>query len=358
MDFRKDTNKTQFLVIFDAFDVPEFVKKASTDEADTIQSLPSSAYAGVNTFPTHTKAATWMSCAYFLLNEQDVPKDTRPAIEDRLKSAAQDWGIDFDALRDEHVAATVEKPRYLINEKSASGEDVNLLPVSDLQSLRTGAEWLYENRDRLPFTWRQKAARALISEAGEYDGTILPKSDYLHKAAGYGTSDPKTIAGAFAVRAKLLQAEPVSKEIMKVAVDLYRTGLDKTKYASVATTLATIDEKFNLHKYYSQSLPTPEEVVFGRTFKEARELMNTLTMLPNGKLVTDEQIEQAPIMKAARVIGGGFLNAVTCSLFTPTLPLVKKAIAELKPEDADTLCLFIDAAKGNDLDNWQFLTEQ
>ena len=342
MDFSHDENKTQFLAVCDIFGLPEYVKSAVAEEQEDLSTLQPSAFAGIREYPVHTKAATWMSCAYFTMNEDQLHRNEREFVKSRLEKCAKEWGVDFSGIQKDYCVATAvhEPVKYALVEKDQSENEVKLCPIDTREDVRAAASWLYDNRTKLPYSWRNKIAKAVINEAGDYDGILLPHIDYLNKAAGYGASAPEDIATALAARSRMIDDQQIQDAIMKVAGDLQPRKFNYEAQQKFASLLADIDEGFGITRFYNSFLPLPEETVCGLTAKEASEIVNTSLVLANGRVVTDSALDAMPLHKVAAAIGGAFFETIESTVL-PSPSFVKQAVSKLNSDDADTLCLFV-----------------
>lgn len=91
-------------------EVPEFVKQASAEAVD-YDSLPTEAFAdrADRVLPVNTKAATWLSHAYYVSQKADSSILRDKAISSNLKAAAAFWGITAEC---EKVAEELTKPAF------------------------------------------------------------------------------------------------------------------------------------------------------------------------------------------------------------------------------------------------------
>ena len=137
MDHIADKNLTMFNVIRQNHELPEFVKSAQVESVDE---LPSSSFAdrAGRRFPCHTKAATWLSYAYFLKHANDVPKNLKPVLVDRLHKFADSWGIanEIKRLEQEHISNSSNSLNKLADSEFAivetnNGQKYRALPMTD-----------------------------------------------------------------------------------------------------------------------------------------------------------------------------------------------------------------------------------
>jgi len=356
MDFVKDANKAQLLKIASLVGLPEFVKQATCESEETLKKLPPSAFAGIREFPIHTKSACWLSCHYFFLNRNKMRKERAEFIEKRLKAAADKWCLSYNRMKQKFEEAQkqkAEKPSTkwaLVVERD--GQPFKLYPVSTRDQLIRSARHFYEHRTKYPYEYRRKIASAILDAASEYVDIVLPHEDYLWQASGRGAAAPEKVAHAFLLRARLVDGE-LRKGLYKFAAEVCREPFETRRQRKYAKLLADIDEEAGLTDLYDQGLPLPEETLFSQTLKEAKELVDSAVVLSNGCVLTTEQIEAMPLMKAAEAVGGPLLETF-CRDIHPDMHTIKKALEQLNQDDANTLMLF--APKNNPFEAFSFLS--
>jgi len=325
--------------------VPEFVKQAAERKEEARDQLPLSAFAGIGRqYPVDSKASTWLSCCEFVKKAGNLTDGRFMYIEGRLSKAAADYGLDFDAIRNQYAAASrIEKPadeKWALVVENDLGEKIRLYPLPNRESLKAAAEHFYTNRFRYPYEWRRKIAREILSELGSYDDVLVAHEDYLHKAAGYGFCSPYRASLAFAVRAKLLESD-MAETMEKFATSICMEKLSAEQIRKYCGLLALVDEAMGLTDLYTEALPMPEEIFFSESAKSAQELIESSIRLSNGEVVTVEQLKRTPLVKAAQAIGGNTVSRLMGGHLLPDMDIVKQALSELLPHEADTFCLFV-----------------
>src|SRR4051794_7447930 len=94
LDQSRDLDGRGLNRLMSLYEVPEWVKSASSAEICGDQ-IPGHCYADPRglLYPTHTKAATWTSLAFFLDNEPGYREGEAAAILERLLKTASFQGI-------------------------------------------------------------------------------------------------------------------------------------------------------------------------------------------------------------------------------------------------------------------------
>ena len=361
MDHIADKNLTVLHDIRASHKLPEFVKDAQIDK-ETISGLPSGSFADPvgRTFPCHTRADTFLSYAYFLKHASQVPNNSRAQILERLKKFAHDWSIHTQCtkLQREHEKQASSDISSLSDDKFAIVEEYNsekyrALPLLDEKCVKEAAAHLRQYADRYPISWRKKAARKIASAARNLNLTL--DGDYIAKAAGETMPCRADIARGMYDRATMLNSgrrgSRAQTKMAKAAATLAKSSGDFDP-AVIETIIDRFDNEFDLRKYYSRGLPTPEEVVYsGFTEKRASDIKGELVRLTSGTTYTKTALANAGL-EPYRVLGDDFINEVRGGLddinieklaaIVPTLPtpdanLLDRALREVGVRTADNI---------------------
>ena len=208
-DFNDDISQQVLYSIEHLHGLPAFVKEAAVEGKDEVDKIPSSSFADPRhrKFPCHTKAATWLSNAYFQNSKDAYSKDEGALVQERIVKAAEYWSIrtvvknfnptheklaSFDGhdLKDSDYALVTE----------FDGKVVRRFPIPNAPSVKAAGEYLYAHRFEYPYPWRKAAARRILAKAVEFDEQFEkgeksaaqtlrfePKTlEYLQRAAGLG----------------------------------------------------------------------------------------------------------------------------------------------------------------------------
>lgn len=353
LDPTQDRTHSQLPRLFKLLQAPDFVKNASVDGYD---GLSIQAYAGLsNTFPVHTKEATWLSIAYYLDGREQVRPEIAAHIGLRLQKAAKLHGVDFETMEQRYKKSTaqVEPPYALVVEHE--GRELKFCPLPDLQLVKTAALHLHQYRDRYPYAWRIKMAQTILRRAQELGIDILPHQVYLEKAAGLGLCTPSQIARGLMERAYLVQDPEVKELLKKYAGEQFSTPFDMEYNRKRAELLAQVDEAYGLNRHYGKGLQTPEEVTFGLLLKEARRTLNACAKLQNNKMLTEDQLQRSDLVKLARVFGPDFFQQAMADTISIEASGFMKAAQHLKSDEADVLSALV-PRRSKSLSKWGFLT--
>ena len=309
MDQVTDVNHQEFWKISKLHALPEFVKNAEVSTKDAEQHTQHLHYTMFadpigRKFPCNDPANTWLSHVYYLHNASQIPVQKRASIENKLEKFARFWHIEGECKEadDEFVKqATAADPTegdYALSVEH-EGQTINRFPIRNAKTVKTAAEYLYENRSCYPYKWRQIASRNILSKAAKYCADLDSDHEtYLEKAAGYGTSQAKPVSEGVLSRILLLGERKearaakgglaeLAKEILSLDGLLEPAFLEKT-----AELLDKIDDNFNLRKYYSRGLNTPEESVFSLTEKKAHQIKAGVVQLTTGSIYNIDDLSK------------------------------------------------------------------
>lgn len=235
--------------------------------------------------------------------------------------------------------------------KEAAGETFKLCPLEGPGSVRKAAEWVYEHRGKLPFEWRRELAQNILKKAEELKMSE-DEYPYLQKAAGMGCAPPENLSNNLLLRACMVGdanwQEPLEKLAFNIQERPYEANL-QTEYVEL---IADIDEECGLNKKYAGGLPTPEEIVYEKTLSDLKQAESELTRLANGSALTERQLENTDMRKAAALIGGDFEEEISKNIVL-TIEDLKEAVQLLGEDDADTLEIM--APEDPAVEEWEFL---
>jgi hypothetical protein len=177
-DFYDDENRRQLYAFDHLVGLPDFVKTAEAEPKEAMAKLPTNAFADPahRKFPCHTKAATFLSNAYFQASKTGYQKADADAIQDRLTKFAAFWQIKnvcgtFNAAWTKMASSgrqdLPDTDYALVYE--VDGHKVRRMSMPNALSVKMAGEYLFANRFRYPYAWRKQAARKILSKALEWD---------------------------------------------------------------------------------------------------------------------------------------------------------------------------------------------
>lgn len=129
------------------YEVPSYVQdyiefsKTSASVAHTSYALPS----GSPRFPCHTKEATWLSNAYYLIQRDELNDEQRLKIEDYLSKYSHFWGIESDINKIAETEASLVVKAANSFWKEANLTKQSNLPLRNPSEVAAAANWVVSN---------------------------------------------------------------------------------------------------------------------------------------------------------------------------------------------------------------------
>jgi len=276
-------------------DIPDYVKEACPANQKEASELPVNAFADdiTRTFPIHTAADTWLSCAYYnkAASELNVYLEKTASgerIKERLNQACEFWGIEPPVLRQLTKAASAG-----IRIEYKVGDTVHdSTSVSSPEELTKVAEDIIQNTHRYPWQMRRDVGRQVLAAAPalslSFSGSM---QDQLNKSAGYGVGDVSAVARAItqrqvATRRYHTELQPGLSELKEAVDSSARNGvLSPDMLDKVASVLDAVDRVASLHIYYQGEFQAPEKQIYTTTMSQIDSFTKLSHQLPDGRYV-------------------------------------------------------------------------
>ena len=357
MDFVTDNNPTDLYFVLLKSDLPDYVKEASVLTPKDTQGLSPLAFADIQReeLPLHTKAATYLSAAYFLANQD---KYTNPAIAQRLEKAAEAYGITEDVenlIKESSKKASVEQgPVFattLDGEKVAGyeGESFGLYNVETPEDLIMSADTLLQDYRHnfvgsSVFKSASKNMCKLAAACGLLD--ILPQE--IIQSGEERLPDFEKAASVATTRTLHVQVPAETQElyhsIIKAArQDYEESGYDPETVEKWASVWELLDQQVGITSYDSAVVSPYQALFSGAPVSEVEKLANTTViikdvMIPLNRVAAVDQtaIEYTFNKEAAALIN----DAVGCAKNGEAFAASTK-LASLESTDANSFLLFV-----------------
>lgn len=165
IDPTTDGNMSHLYHITSIMDLPAFVKSASIPTPEEVSHLPNTAFADRfnRQFPVHTKAACFLSYAYYTRQRDQLDKVAQQRLDSNFDAMGKFWEISGELTKVaesmqekiEKVAATEDDYAVVAN---IDGRNVKSLPINTYDNILKSAAELIAGRKRLPYTMRKTAA--------------------------------------------------------------------------------------------------------------------------------------------------------------------------------------------------------
>lgn len=333
------TGKEQYRLL-SCLTPPAFVKSASYAQlCPDIETLPLHAFGDPSRrlYPCHTKAATWLSAAFFADKQQDCGEHVN-TIANRIKAAAVRWGIV------DEIAALFEKYAEFHEPEEMLPDDAFALvyrdgdtayrqcPLRNAGEVKTAAAWFDKHRDQFGFRDRYTVAGRILRKLEEFD-TYSEHRESLEKAAGYGYCSNTDVADAWETRAKLAnakypqlaqQASQLAKTVRQQSFGLREHGIR----IKLAEHMEQFDHETGLTSLYGDGLARPEDVLFMLTQKVASDVASQYVQTTTGKVyekqafagISPQDLDEWLGADFVEECGGDELSIEKLAEVVPTLP--------------------------------------
>ena len=266
LDQTLDLNGQEQYRLCQLFEAPGFVKEATVEQIAGTDGLMQHLFADQRRrlFPLHSKAATWLSSAFFFDKQAALPRTDVEKIENRLRDAASFWGIEVqvNALKEKAAELRSDDLAKLPDEDFAwvEGRERHL-PLRNALEVKAAAEYLHKWRDEFAFADRQQIARKVLQKAARHGAALGEHDEFLERVAGFGGCSAAEAAKLVSDRAKLARAKDpdLAGELEKMAAMILKDpqkARSPHRLAKVAETIDQLDRLLHIREY-SDAIPPP-----------------------------------------------------------------------------------------------------
>jgi len=348
LDPASDKTRTELTKLASRYDFPQFVRAADLDSTMNPGEIAVTAYADpVNKkYACHSAAATWLSAAYFHEKSAEYHPKHQSRICERLERFADYFGIrpayeaivkQASALRDQdHLPDS----SYAYVWQANDGYKERYYPLTSALEVKVAAEWLRDNRDRIPFADRNVISNRILEKAARYGAGLGDElTDFVEKQAGRGIPDPPELYTMLERRAMLAKKADHREAITKLAESVRNTprvALQPNELIKLAATVDLVDHALGLKGKYTEILPRPEDVIFKVTFTKAASDHGKLCTLQTGSIYDKSQLAKLAREDVASVFGDDFANEV-CTGFDVDPEKIAELAHTLPRPDAELL---------------------
>lgn len=322
-----DTSREELTRLNKVYAFPDFVKKASLDEAmQPPTAAVNNTYADprFKRYSCHSAAATWLSSLYFLEKQAEFNTKDRARIQQRLESM-----VDFFRIRGAYddllkQAAVLRKEEDLPDSSYAyvwadeAGNKSRYLPMRSAMETKEAGEWLQKYRQQLPFQDRNTVAIKVLEKAAHFGAALgADITEFLEKQAGMGVCEPAKVYTMIMQRA-VLASKPAHKEhLVKLAETVKgkpRVALQPEQLVKLAIAMDITDAALGLQDNYNDTIQRPEDVIFEATFTKLASDRSELCALTTGNVYLREQFEKLSYDDVTALFGTDFANEVSVGL--------------------------------------------
>lgn len=295
-----DANMRELTAITGFTRLPEYVAQY---QAPKVASMHDGDYAddSARRYPLDSKAATWLSAAYFSLRKAagapEAFRGEHTYVMANIKRAAAAYGIEADVstaitaisegVDKQKTAAQIPDDAFGLVTQDAAGTPVRRFPMLDAEGVRKAASVYEARRGSVPWGQRTVLAGNVLRKAAQFGVPNEEIPDLVWSDARKGVSTPTMVADELAKRAVLLadtdsdMAETLSK-IALVVLDTPAVEYGEDQAAKLAELLERVDTSCNLTARYADVLSPPSVVAFAiPLYKAAAMCADEVTV--NGK---------------------------------------------------------------------------
>lgn len=343
VDQTRDTAGREIYRITRLYSAPVFVKNAAFPDVAGTEDTPAGQFADPvsRAFPIHTKAATWMSAAFFHDAKPRMNVKLAARVEKRINEAATYFSIASEVAA---LAKTAEANRTSLLDSlpdsdfafvyDAGGVKERHLPLRNVAEVKAAAAWLERQRDDFIFADRRTIADRILTKAASLAVDLGEHTDWLTRQAGQGVGSIKAAVAAIRLRATLIRREHSNgaSQLDKLAA-AYESGLAKLDAPGRIKAAAMLDETdraYHLDREYGKSLERPEDTLFCLTKAAAEALRDDYVHMTSGTSYPREALANLRVADVRDHMGTDFADAITrdgihvCSEklaeIVPTLP--------------------------------------
>ncbi len=348
LDPTSDKNKTELVKIAQRYDFPQFVRNADLEATMVPETIAVTAYADPvhKKYACHSASATWLSAAYFHEKSAEYHPNEQNRICERFQKFADYFAIRpaYDAIvkRAAELRGSDQLPDsiYAYVWQSKDGNKERYYPMTNALQVKTAAEWLQSNCDRIPFVDRNRISNKILEKAARY-GTNMGEAitDFVEKQAGRGIPDPAEVCYMLENRAKLAKKQDQRDAIMKLAAAVRttpRTALQPKELIKLAAIVDLIDHNIGLKGKYTDLIPRAEDVIFKVSYTKAAADIGELCTLQTGNAYDKSQFAKLAREDVISLFGNDFADEV-CRGFDIDPEKIAEVAHTLPRPDAELL---------------------
>ena len=307
LDQTTDYSRGELLKFTNDINLPEYVKTAELDDANSVKDLSKEAFADQwnKAFPIYTPASTFISSLYFNSKKADLYKMWgnfyTSAVSDSLNKAAQVHGIEKDI--EEATKSLIQKQAADYNDSfiytaKLGGEDVELYKVKTAADFTDACNDFSKNVGNFPFEWRLGIAQNFVKRASEFGVDELP--DLVCKYAGMFYPDIAALDKELEYRMSKLSSED-HKKIVSQLRDILPSIEKTSEFMQLAEIVYNTEKVAGLYSNHERKciLRDVVDAVFTLPIEKVAEIVDVVKMgnfqfsMRDLKKVSSDKYEEA-----------------------------------------------------------------
>ena len=290
LDQLADESNLQLYRLLQGVDLPDFVKDAELDSADSLAPLEKTAYADeVNVaFPINTPARVYVSNAFFQSKKAELSRfgsSHVAAVAEKIKDAADLFSISreieaFNILHEKRANRDFELKHVCEIEDAEHTEPVLLFPYKTAEDFAKSAQVFAANMSKYPFPWREQVSRSFLAKSAEAGVDELP--DIICKYAGlFFPEHTSVLSQELARRAGKMSSKTAKDRLTQLSdavLDVEFDSVDDVmKVAHIVYCIEQEDGAYDRPKT-AELLPDPVDKFFALSATKVAEILNVVDM--------------------------------------------------------------------------------
>jgi hypothetical protein len=349
LDQTSDLSGIETARVMQAYRAPGYVKQASVSTAPE-NAADSRLYADSvqRKFPVHTKAATWLSNAFWCEKRANVQPADRQRIQTALLKAADFYGIraEVDSL---YKQAEVDNDENKLPDdafaflgEDASGNRTRHMPMRTALETKTAAAFFVEHRDRFTFPQQQKVAVRILDKAASQGAGLTNEVDQiLSRCAGFGMCAASRTAEFVEKRAAMIKYSDgkLSQQLIDTAQAI-RNNPEHARQPAILVKLAeqldVLDRRFQFNKRYHQDIERPADVLFEVNEFSVKQAAADHIQMTSGSVYRISDLNHVKLADVRDYLGTDLADALTDDGMTVSLEKAATILPTLPRGDAET----------------------
>lgn len=325
IDQNDDFNGQHLYRILKLYDVPEFVKNASSDDIYG-KKLSNHLYGDPvgKTFPCHSAAATWVSTAFFIENKSNITEKIANWVDERIKAASHRFYINnfTDQIRSKYAETFTDALGKLSDRDFAvvfygdHGAKERYYPLRNTKEVVKAADYILKYRMLIPIADRREMAKKVLEKASSFGAAV--DNDFLSKQAGIGSCNPEDVAELLWSRTAMIgrtdKPNDLQIQMAKMADACGKHQSDVCESDSlnkIAEVVDSIDRHYGFNQQYDDNLLPPEDILFKLNEKIAAKVVDEHCILTSGNVYKIADFDRLQIKDIQDLMGNEFSKEVS-----------------------------------------------
>lgn len=337
LDPAADKNRAELVNLARSYAFPDFVLAADLDATMNPPQVALTAFGDPvrGKFACHTPAATWLSALYLLEKNASYSPDEQRWVLGRMARFADYFRIrpQYDNLLKQaalqHKRGQLPDSAFAYVWQDETGKTERFYPLTDALATKTAADWLFANRDRMPFSVRHVVGKKIHKAACQFGANLGEAlTQFIERQAGRGVPDPPQLYRMLQERSQLAKTAEMRERLSDLTASVRGVPhivLQGPQLVKLADTLDAVDQALGLIGRYTDAIPRPEDIVFGVTFTKAAAEHEKMCVLQTGNGYNHDQLSKIARADLEQLFGDDFAREVCTGLDVDAVKLANVA---------------------------------